>query len=83
MDASLRITRRIPADGLVRFRISNDAASVRCTATSHTRPGTAFPRIAINAAVIARYDAVSVVVQRAKSTGGIEAMILICQGRNA
>ena len=30
-----------------------------------------FPRIAINAAVIARYDAVSVVVQRAKSTGGI------------
>ena len=45
--------------------------SARCTATSQTRPGTVFPRIAINAAVIARCDAVSVVVQRAKSTGGI------------
>ena len=45
--------------------------SVRCTATSQARPGTVFPRIAINPAVIARYDAVSVVVQRAQSTGGI------------
>ena len=59
------------AVGLARFRISNDAASVRCTATSQPRPGTVFPRIAISPAVIARYDAVSVVVQRATSTGGI------------
>jgi hypothetical protein len=61
----------MPADGLARLRISNDPESVRCTATSRTRPGKLFPRITINAAVIARYDAVSVVVQRATSTGGI------------
>ena len=57
--------------GLARSRISNEAEHVTCAATSQYRPGMPFPKIAINAAVIARYDAVSVVVRRAKSTGGI------------
>ena len=45
--------------------------NVTCAATSQLQPGTPFPKIAINAAVIAGSNAVSVVVQRAKSTGGI------------
>ena len=36
-----------------------------------------------NAAVIARYDAVSVVVQRAESTDDIRYYHLICRGRSA
>jgi hypothetical protein len=60
MDASRESREGFPADGLARFRISNDPKSLRCAATSQTRPGTPFPRTAINAAVIARYDAVSV-----------------------
>ena len=39
--------------GLARSRISNEAEHVTCAATSQYRPGTPFPKIAINAAVIA------------------------------